>query len=204
MMQRGAQALSEAELLALIIQTGAVENCRRLLSAHGGLSGLSRSSISELRQGRGIGLARACALSATFEIARRLEQPEMKQWELITCSADAYRLLKPRLTRQRQELFMVISLDAKHRLLSLSQVAQGTTSYVDVHPREVFSPLVREGATALIVAHNHPSGDLQPSVLDQQLTSRLKQIGELLGITLLDHLICADNDYLSLADQGLF
>jgi DNA repair protein RadC len=206
---QGAAVLTEAELLALVLGTsgrgsgGVLQVCRDLLSGVGGLDGLSRCTAGELMQRQGIGKAKACAILGALELARRLEGHAPRRGDSITSAQDAYRCLKSRLGRPRQEIFWVLALDAKHRLITARQVAVGSVTSVEVHPREVFSPLLREAAAAVIVAHNHPSGDPEPSEQDRALTERLKQAGEILGIPLLDHLVVGDGAYVSLAERGL-
>jgi len=204
---RGPQALSDAELLALVVGSGvrgqsAVETCRTLLREVGGLAGLARRGVAELRTLRGIGPARAAALVAATELGWRLQGARVAPFSPLSRSERVYHTVLPRLGGRRQELFVVLALDSRHRLLSLTQVAQGSATGVEVHPREVFAPLVRESAVFAIVAHNHPSGDPSPSADDRELTGRLAAAGELLGIPLLDHLVIGDGCYVSLADRG--
>ena len=151
----------------------------------------------------GIGEARACAVTAVMELARRVEGRYLRRGDPIHCAEDAYRLLKAGLALLSQEVFAVLALDGKHRALGLRRVAQGSANSVEVHPREVFGPLIREGAAATIVAHNHPSGDPEPSDEDRVLTSRLGRAGELLGIPVLDHLVVGAGGYVSMAERGL-
>lgn len=209
MLEQGTEALSDAEILALILGTsirgagGVLQMCRELLIQSDGLEGLSRRSPQELMQFTGIGKARACAIVAAIDLGRRLEG----QWPIlgnpIFCAADVYHRLKPKMVGLRQEVFWILGLDAKHRIQGIKQVAQGSATAVEVHPREVFGPLIREAATAVIVVHNHPSGDPEPSHHDKELTSRLKQAGQILGIPLLDHIIIGRGQYTSLADLGI-
>lgn len=209
MLGRGAQGLTDAELLALVLGTtgrgsgGVMQTCRGLLERFGGLDGLGRSRPGALMQVPGIGRARACALAAVIELARRLEGAGGRSGGAISCSADAYRAIKARLALLDHERFLTLALDAKHQVLAIEQVAQGSVTSVDVHPREVFAASIRQAAVAVIVAHNHPSGDPEPSRNDLQLTARLRQGGEILGIPLLDHLIVGQGRYVSLADRGL-
>ncbi len=205
----GPEGLTDAELLALVVGAsargcgGVVQTCRDILARCNGLSGLARSSPGELMQVQGIGTARACAIAATVELCRRLEGDALRRGDAVTCAAEVHRRLRPRLSVLVQETFWVLALDAKNRVLALRQVAQGSATQVEVHPREVFGPAVREGAAAIIVAHNHPSGDPEPSEQDRTLTTRLKRSSEILGIPLLDHVIVAGATFVSLADRGL-
>ncbi|PIE19578.1 MAG: hypothetical protein CSA65_01545 [Proteobacteria bacterium] len=210
LLRQGAAALSDAELLALVIGGGtaghgsAVDVCRRLLARFDGLRGLCSAGIGELTGQPGIGRARGCALVALGELGRRLSVDwTRKRPGPLTCSDDVYQLLLPRLVGLRQEVFVAVALDPRNRVRASHRVAMGTATSVEVHPREVFGPLLREGAAATVVAHNHPSGDPEPSGDDLALTDRLAAVGRLCGVPLLDHLIFGDGDYISLADRGL-
>lgn len=209
LLAHGPAGLTTAELLALILGSGSAEGnalvlCRRLLSRYDGLAGLARAGAGELQGLSGIGRARACALVALGELSRRLAADVARdRGASLTRSAEVYRWLLPRMSGLRQEVFYALALDARNRVRALVQVAQGTATSVEVHPREVFGPLVREGAAATILAHNHPSGDAEPSLEDERLTARLAEAGALLGIPVLDHLVIGDGVYVSLADRGL-
>jgi DNA repair protein RadC len=208
LLTRGPGALADAELLALLVGLGrlgdgraAVATCKSMLQRLGGLHVLWRASPQELLRVEGVGAARACALSALVELSRRgfsgcSDEP------LLSDSERAFRFVAPYLLGREQELFFAIGLDARNRPIHLCEVAKGSATAVDVHPREVFAPLIRERAVSAIVAHNHPSGDASPSVADELLTQRLSQAGELLGVPLLDHLIVARGGYRSLAELG--
>jgi DNA repair protein RadC len=209
LLARGPAALSDAELLAVIVggaaagQGGAVAACRRMLRDLGGLRELARWDASQLLSLPGIGQARACALSAAVEVGRRVACAPPRPERPMTRSEAAYALLGGRLGTLRQEVFHVLSLDARNRVLNEARVAQGSATAVEVHPREVFLPAVRAGAVSIIAAHNHPSGDPEPSADDLELTTELRRAGEILGIPLLDHLIIGCGGYVSLADRGL-
>ena len=210
MLDQGPDVLTDAELLSLIVGAssrgsgGVLQTCRQLLMHFGGLEGLGRCGPGELMQIPGIGRARACAIVAISVLARRLEQGSpVARSEPIGCAEDVVRRLKPRLSCLPQEVFLVLALDAKHRVQAARQVAQGSVTSVEVHPREVFGPLVREAAAAVIVAHNHPSGDPEPSSHDTILTQRLKRAGDIMGIPLLDHIIIGTNGYVSFAERGI-
>ena len=208
-MSLGPEGMTEAELLALILgcsthgSGGVLETARRLLRHLDGLKGLSNCGVGELMQVPGIGQARASALCAVVELSRRLGGSTVRRGTPVRCAEDAYLLVRSHLTRRRQELFISLALDARHRVLALRQVARGSATGVEVHPREVFGPAVREGAVAVLVAHNHPSGDAEPSDEDAALTVRLGRAGDLLGIPLLDHLVVGAGGYTSLAERGV-
>ena len=206
---QGPAVMTDAELLALVLGTscrgagGVLQTSRDLMARFHGLDGLGRCQPGELMGVPGIGEARACAVTAVMELARRVEGMSLRRGDPIQCADDAYRRVKPRLSLLSHEVFTALALDAKHRVLGLRQVAQGSATSVEVHPREVFGPLIREGAAAAIVAHNHPSGDPEPSSEDRVLTRRLGQAGELLGIPVLDHLVVGAGRYVSMAERGL-
>jgi len=206
---RGPGGLTDAELLALVLGAssqgsgGVMETARELLIRFGGLRGVVRRHAGALMRVPGIGRARACAVVAVIELARRLEGDGRVRGEAVRTSRDAYRLVRPHLVLLDQEVFVVLALDAKHRAMAIRQVAQGSATSVEVHPREVFGPVLQEAAAAVIVAHNHPSGDPEPSLEDRQLTERLVQVSEIMNIPLLDHLIVGQGGFVSMADRGL-
>jgi DNA repair protein RadC len=207
LLDQGAATMGEAELFALVLGSstrgsgGVLETSREILRRFGGLPGLARASPRELMQIAGIGTARACAIAAVVELGRRLAGAAHDRGEPLVCAEDVFRRLQARFVPMEQEVFLVLSLDAKHRMISVRQVAQGSATSVEVHPREAFRPAIREGAAAVIFVHNHPSGDPEPSLQDRELTSRLKQAGELLGIPVLDHVILGAGAFASLFDR---
>ncbi|MBW2730788.1 MAG: DNA repair protein RadC [Deltaproteobacteria bacterium] len=209
LLEGGAGVLSDGELLALVLRVSTAGRgnllslCHQLLTRFGGLAALARCEAGELLEVPGVGPARACALVAALELGRRLPARRGIDGSPLGCSAEVYAHLAPQLLDLRQERFLVLALDARHRPLRIWPVARGSATSVEVHPREVLGPLIRHGAVATVVAHNHPSGDVLPSADDRSLTNRLKAACDLVGIPLLDHLIVAGSDYLSFADQGL-
>ncbi len=203
LLAQGPEGMSDGELLALVLGCGSLEAARALLAELGGLRGLARARPGELMRVPGIGAARACALAASVELARRLESVALLRGDPIGCAEDVHRALRRRVAAVEQETFWLIALDGRHRVLALRQVAQGGATSVEVHPRQVFDVVLREGASALVVAHNHPSGDPEPSAQDRELTNRLRQGAELLGLRLLDHVVTASGGFVSLAARGL-
>jgi DNA repair protein RadC len=204
----GAETLTDAELMALIIGSGvkgadAVATCRRLLSSMGGLARLMDADPAELMTAPGIGRARACAIAAAAELARRSGSISAGLGDAIHGATDVYRRLVGRMGCLPEEAFVVIGLDSKSQLRLLRLVAQGSTISVEVTPAMVYRPLLRAGIARSIVAHNHPSGDPEPSAHDLELTARLVDAGSVLGIELLDHVIVAATRYVSLAERGL-
>lgn len=203
----GGQALSTQELLALLLGSGiptlgVSELARLLLVRAGGLRRLAQRSIAELCGMRGIGPAQSTRLAAAFEIARRLSAEPVARGLPIRGGHDVHRLLSPRLRDLRKEVFLALLLDGRNRLLREERISEGSLTSAIVHPREVFAPAIRESAGAIVVVHNHPSGDPTPSREDLEITARLAQVGRLVGINLLDHVILGDPGYLSLRERG--
>jgi DNA repair protein RadC len=207
-LQLGEPRLSDAECLALILRTGlpgeaAEALAQRLLRQFGGLPALASSSPLQLAAA-GIGPVRAAALCAAFGLARRLGEAAFRPGTLLRHGGDVARLVRDAARGARRESFFVVLVDARHRLQSLQLVSLGGVDAAPVHPRDVLAPAVRDGAAAVIVAHNHPSGDPGPSADDRRVTDRLRQAGELMGIQLLDHIIVGGDRFYSFAEEGYF
>ena len=199
----GAEALSEQELVCCILGRGIVGEsvlvtAQRLLSAFSGWRGIADASVEQLTAVRGIGAAKAVQLKAAAELARRLAQPDGRVPCVVETAEAAAAIVRPHLVDKKREHVVALLLDARHRLIRLSPVAVGSLSASLVHPREVFKEAIAASAAAVILAHNHPSGDPQPSEHDITLTARLMEAGELLGIEVLDHLIVAREGVVSL------
>ena len=206
----GADKLTDAELLALIIRTGdsssqasAVDLARGLLGRFGSFRQLAAASIHELCQQPGIGPAKAAEIQALFQIARRFGDNRLQPGQAYRSSQDAFLHFHERLCDYRKEVFLAMLLDSKNRLIREVQISEGSLNASIVHPREVFAPVLKESAAAILFVHNHPSGDPTPSREDLDITQRLKQVGDIMGVRILDHIIIGNGDYVSLADQGL-
>jgi len=204
----GSESLSDAELLALLLRTGgrgadALAVASSLLQRHGGLLGLARASRRELSAAVGVGPAKQATLRAAFELGRRLAAGRLAPGTALRGPADVFRHFHPTLRDAPHERFLVVLLDGRHRLLRHELVSQGTLTASLVHPREVFRPALRESAAALVLVHNHPSGDPAPSAEDREVTARLVRAGELLGIPVIDHVVVAERGYTSLRETGL-
>jgi DNA repair protein RadC len=204
----GAHALSESELLAILLRVGSKgENVlnlsTRLLSEFGGLAGLIRASNSDLSNVRGISSAKVAQLKAALELGRRalLASPDARPQ--ITSPQDAANLLMLEMSALEQEHLRVILLDTKNKVMRSPTVYVGNVNASIIRVGEVFRDAVRENATALIVAHNHPSGDPTPSPEDIHVTRSMVQAGSLLGIDLLDHIIIGHQRFVSLKERGL-
>ena len=211
LLQVGEGALSDAQLLAILLRTGdhasgatAVDLARRVLGIFAdSLEMVSAATVVELCQVPGIGLAKACEIKAAFELGRRLVARQGGRLTQFRTSKDVARYYMPLLADKKREQFQVILLDRKNRVMREVMISQGSLTASVVHPREVFNPAIRDSAAAVIFVHNHPSGDPQPSQEDRTLTARLAEAGQLLGIQVLDHIIVAGQTYMSFADEGL-
>jgi DNA repair protein RadC len=203
----GPDALSDAELIALLLRTGnrhgdALAVAVDLLERQGGLRGLSLAGGCELGRSVGIGPAKSASVRAALEIGRRLAGRRLHAGVSIRSPSDVYHHFHPTLRDARQERFVVILLDARHRVLRSEVISQGTLTASLVHPREVFRPALRDAAAALVLVHNHPSGDPTPSAEDREVTTRLAEAGEILGVRVLDHVVVAERGFRSLREQG--
>ncbi|MBI3980055.1 MAG: DNA repair protein RadC [Chloroflexi bacterium] len=212
--EHGPGALSNAELLAIILRTGiggtdpaskenVIEMAQRLLARYRGLGGLFRASFADLCNEHGLGPAKAAQLKAAFELGRRLvvEQPEERA--TVRSPADVANLLQLEMAMLAQECLRVVLLDTKNRVLSMRQVYQGSVNTSQVRVAEVFRDAVNQNAPALVVVHNHPSGDPTPSPEDVRVTEALIQAGKLLDIEVLDHLVIGQQRFVSLRERGL-
>ncbi len=200
----GGGGLGDAELVALLLGgAAALDGARAVAERYPTLEDLGRAPPDELASLPGVGPAGATRLRAAFELARRAAAEDAPRGRPVSTPADARAVLAPHLLGHDREHFVVCGLDARHRVRLVHTVAVGTLAYVDVHPREVFRPLVRAGAFAAIVGHNHPSGDPTPSEDDLRLTRRLEEAGRLVGIALLDHLVFGGGAAVSLRERGL-
>lgn len=204
MMLYGREALSELELLALVLGGGrTLQRSFGLLDRFGGLLGLSAAAPHELTQAEGVGVAGACALAAAFELGRRGALLRLPIAAPLRAPSDVAEYVQARLGAATREEFLVLGLDARQRVRVVETVAIGSLAQVEVHPREVFRPLLRAGMHSAIVVHNHPSGDPTPSDADLELTVRLTEVGRLVGIPVLDHLVVSRAEVVSMAQLGL-
>jgi DNA repair protein RadC len=189
----GATALSDPELIAILLCVGrrgtnAVEVGRELLKQYGSLGGLSRCTLDELKKIPGVKLAKAVQLAAAFDLGRRIARETLAK-QKIDSPEIVNELLGPEMRRLTKESLRVILLDTRYRLKRIEEVSKGSLNESIAHPRDVFHPAVASSAFAVIVVHNHPSGDASPSQTDHSLTRRLAEAAELLQIKLLDHII---------------
>jgi DNA repair protein RadC len=206
LLARGAGALSTSELLAIILRTGRRERNARelagdLLHRFGGLAGVAKASIEDLCGVGGIGEAKAVQIKAAFALGSRLAAARGPERPEIHSSRDAVALVADEMRLYEEERFKILLLDTKNRLIRDETISVGTLNASLVHPREVFRSAIRASSAAVIVCHNHPTGDCRPSREDGETTHRIKDAGELVGIRLLDHIIIGDGDYYSFKDN---
>ena len=204
----GAESLSDQELLAILLRTGtrktsALDLAQEILK-RGGLSALARTSLEELRQQKGMGLAKAAQLKAAVELGKRLARQSLGPQPVIKSPQDAARLVMGEMSYLDREHFRVINLNTKNQVIAIDTVSVGSLNASLVHPREVFKQPIKRSAASLILIHNHPSGDTEPSQEDINITRRLCEAGALLGMTILDHLIIGQNKFFSMKEKGYF
>jgi DNA repair protein RadC len=191
----GASVLSDAELLAVILQKGTakdnvIDMSNRLLSKYG-MNKLSELSLKELQEIKGIGVAKAMQVKAVFELSKRYKLSRNNK-KPITCAKDVYEYACERILDKNKEQFMILHLDSKNRVIKDEIVSIGTLNASIIHPREVFKSAIKESVNSIILVHNHPSGDVTPSSEDEEITMRLFEAGKLLDIKVLDHVIVGD------------
>lgn len=202
----GSAALTNSELLALILNKGFKGQpvnilSQNILSNIGDIFALKRLSIGEILSQKGIGVAKACELMACVELARRLSGAPVLRSEEYTSSKKIYDLIRPYLEDKQTEHFLIVTLDARYHLIAMDNISIGTVNQSLVHPREVFKAAINRRASFIILAHNHPSGDSNPSKEDLIVTEKLMSISKVIGIPIIDHVIIGDSNYMSLKDE---
>lgn len=212
---KGVANISSEELLAIIIGKGVqgepvLLTVKKLLSEFNGLNNLFQASLEDLMKVKGIGLAKACQLVASFELSKRLIKEDLERERnrmarnAITKPVEIVKYIKSEIEDFSKENFFVISFDVRNRILGYDKISKGTLSASLVHPRETFEYAIRRHAAQIIVAHNHPSGDPEPSEDDIRITKRLYEAGKIMGIELMDHIVLTKEDYCSLKDKNVF
>lgn len=204
----GPQALSNAELLAILLRVGvsgenAVQVGQRLLQTLGGLSGLHRAPFEEVQAQRGVGAAKAATLKAAIELGRRLQLEDPEERPTVNSPADAAELVRYEMSALEQEHLRVILLNTRNQVLDIAEVYHGSLNASMVRVGEVFVPAVRRNAASVVVVHNHPSGDPSPSPEDVRVTEAMVEAGKLLDIEVLDHLVIGQGRYVSMKERGL-
>jgi DNA repair protein RadC len=204
----GPQALSNAELIAILVRVGvkgenAVTVGQRLLKKFGGLSGLHRAQFAELKNQHGIGEAKASQIKAAIELGRRLTLESPEERPTINSPADAAALVTYEMSAFEQEHLRVILLDRRNRVLETVEIYKGSVNSSQVRVGEIFKEAIRKNASALIVIHNHPSGDPTPSPDDVAVTRAIVQAGKMLDVDVLDHMVIGQGKWVSLKERGL-
>ncbi|MBV2163875.1 MAG: DNA repair protein RadC [Comamonas sp.] len=207
LLARGAGALADAELLALLLRTGlagrsVLHMAQDILDSQGGLAGLLNASAGSLTGVKGLGMAKRAEILAVMELARRATAQQLRQQPLFDSPQAVKHYLQLHLAHLRHEVFAVLFLDSQHRLIALEELFRGTLTQTSVYPREVALRALHHHAAAVVLAHNHPSGSVTPSAADIQLTQTLTGALALIDVRVLDHLIVAQGQALSLAEQG--
>ncbi|MBS1519055.1 MAG: DNA repair protein RadC [Bacteroidetes bacterium] len=214
----GADKLSSAELIALLLNTGTrgesvITLAQKILVRFGSLSMIMEASLEDLKNFRGLGEAKASKLMASFGIARKIireiqeneneSRLNRKKYNPITNPEELHRILISKITNYSKEHFYVISLDSRNNFTGLDEISVGTLTASLVHPRETFESAIRRHAAHIIIAHNHPSGETDPSEDDLKITRRLVEAGKIMGIDVLDHLIFTKHSYMSFKESSL-
>ena len=208
LINNGAAALTDSELLAILIGSGtqeksALDIARDLTADNGILKNIALvHDVKELAKTKGLGRAKAALIIAALELGRRVAGAEPLSRDSITSPEDGVALLMPRLRYESKEHFLVVLLNSKNKVLDIEQISEGSLNSSVVHPREVFAPAVLHHAAAILTAHNHPSGDPTPSKEDKDLTNTLVQAGKYMGIPVLDHIIIGDAKYFSFKEHS--
>lgn len=207
LLARGAGALSDAELIAILIRSGtrgetALDVSRQLLETYGGVRGLLNATPASCSR-KGFGSTRYATLQAALELSRRYLAERMRSENALTSPQAARAYLDARLKDRPYEVFGCLYLDTKHRPISFEELFRGTIDGASVYPREVVRTVLEYNAAAVIVAHNHPSGVAEPSIADQSLTRRLKAALALVDVRLIDHIIVGDGTAVSFSERGL-
>ena len=207
MAANGAAVLTDAELIAILLRTGTAEksaiDIASEMTADGGLykrlAGITR--LNELTNIKGLGQAKAATVLAALEIGRRIASAKPLEKIHLSCPQDVADFLMPRLRYAAKEQFVVILLNGKNKVIGTEVVSEGSLSSSIVHPREVYAPAILHHAAAIMVAHNHPSGDPKPSFEDEEVTRMLSRSGKVLGIPMIDHVIIGDGNYYSFLEN---
>ena len=204
----GPEALSAQELLALVIGRGipkkSVMNiAQELLTRFGNVKAISQATIEELSQIKGIGLAKAAQIKACFELGRREDlEPELKNFDIKDPEA-VVKAIRASIKDKAKEHFKLILLNPRNKIIGISTISIGTLNASLVHPREVFKDAITHSAASVVLAHNHPSGDPEPSEDDISITKRLMEVGKILGVEVIDHIIVGKNGFFSFKERGL-
>ena len=210
LLERGAEELTETELLAILLGTGgvgehqnALDRARALLVKFGGLKGIDEASVAELTGLKGLGQVKAARIKACMELGRRREDLRCEAGHMMSSPEEVFHHFRTRCVNAKRESFYVVLLNNRNRKIRDVKISEGSLTASVVHPREVFNPVIRESAAGVILVHNHPSGDPSPSREDMELTHRLSQVGEVLGVRVHDHVVVGHDEFFSFNREGL-
>ncbi len=208
LIREGSRALSDPELLAILLRTGsseksAVELATEVLNCFSGLKNLVQAGVEELSSIKGMGPVKAAQLKAALEIGRRLALVSVSERPSIRGPQDAAAMVMEEMRHLDREHFCALLLNTKHQVLAKETISIGTLNSSVVHPRELFKAAIKRSASAVILVHNHPSGDPTPSREDREITRRLQDAGSIIGIEVLDHIVIGDNRFISFRDKGM-
>lgn len=203
----GIESLSDSELLALIIKSGtkgcsSVELANKILNQTGGINGLMKLSIQQLMQFNGIGLAKASQIIASLEMVRRMNYLEMLDKDMVKEPKVLIEWLKKHIGSKTQEYFVVVFLNTKNQIIGYSDIYKRSSNSVSINTAEIFLEAIKKGAQKVIIAHNHPSQFIEPSLADDETTYQLQQAGKLMNVPLIDHIIVSFDGYYSYAEKG--
>ncbi|MEO6696041.1 MAG: DNA repair protein RadC, partial [Ignavibacteria bacterium] len=217
LIEHGPNKLSSPELLSLILNTGSKGESvmvlsQKLILRFGSLKGIMEASLEDLTLVKGLGESKASKLLASFEIAKRAvkekqdheerSEAERKKFSSVTSPDELYRILKDKISNYSKEHFYVISLDTRNNFIGIDEISVGTLTASLVHPRETFESAIKRHAAQIVIAHNHPSGETEPSEDDLKITKRLCDAGKIMGIEVLDHIIITKNGFLSFKEKN--
>ncbi|MFZ5631801.1 MAG: RadC family protein [Bacillota bacterium] len=208
LIREGSRALSDPELMAILLRTGssdktAVELATEVLIRFSGLKNLVQAGVEELSSIKGIGPAKAAQLKAAFEMGRRVASISESDRPAVKGPEDAALMVMEEMRHLDREHFCALLLNTKHQVVAKETISIGTLNSSLVHPRELFKTAIKRSASAIILVHNHPSGDPSPSREDREITQRLRDAGSIIGIEVLDHIIIGDNKFISFRDKGM-
>lgn len=209
LMLKGKSALSDAELIAILIGSGsrnesAVDLSKRILVSAGGINSLAKLSVSQLMKFKGIGEAKAITIIAALELGRRRKAEDAPELKKITSSKAVFEIMQPEIGELPHEEFWVLFLNNSNAVISKSQLSKGGITGTSVDIRLIFKLALENSATGLILCHNHPSGNLKPSDADKKITRKICDAGDNLDVKVLDHLIITESKYYSFVDEGIF
>jgi DNA repair protein RadC len=203
----GADKLSNSDLLAIILGTGtkkeSIFEITKKIFIYENIETLSKKNLRELEEINGIGKAKACKILACFEIGKRYSKYSKEEKPKISCAKDVIKRIEVEMKFLEQEVVKGIFLDIRNRVVEEKTIFIGSLNEAVIHPREIFSIAIRNKAAAIIIAHNHPSGDYNPSMQDKEVTTQIKKAGELMGIEILDHIIISQKGYFSFKEENL-